>query len=83
MVKQDTEEMANSQQTATAAALCQLKIKFTTVDTDRRGTAKGMPADGRAAPGDVITAVDGKPVTCTADAGTLIKARKPGDPGAS
>ena len=31
-------------------------------------------------PGDVITAVDGKPVTCTADAGTLIKARKPGAP---
>ena len=80
MVKQDIEEMANSQQTATVAALCQLKISFKTVDTVR-GTTKGMPAAGVLQPGDVITAVDGKPVTaCGADAATLIKARKPGAP---
>jgi Lon-like protease len=77
--KQDTEEMVNSQQTAAAAALCQLKIKFRTVDTIA-STLAGMPARGVLRPGDVIFAVDGKPVTCSADAGTLIKAHRPGTP---
>ena len=71
--------MANSQETATAAALCQLEIRFKTVDTVQ-ATVKGMPAAGVLRAGDVITAVDGTPVTCQADAGTLIKARKPGAP---
>jgi PDZ domain-containing protein len=75
----DTEEMANSQQTATAAALCQLKIGFKTIDTVQ-ATIKGMPAASVLRPGDVITAVDGTPVNCRADAGTLIKERKPGAP---
>jgi PDZ domain-containing protein len=79
VAKEDTEEMANSQETATAAALCQLKIKFNTVDTIE-ATVKGMPAAGVLRPGDVITAVDGKPVTCNADAGTMVKQRKPGAP---
>jgi PDZ domain-containing protein len=76
---QDTEEMANSQQTATAAALCQLKISFKTVDTVQ-STIKGMPAAGVLRAGDVISAVGGTPVTCAADASTLIRARKPGAP---
>jgi len=76
---QDTEEMANSQETATAAALCQLNIPFKTVDTVQ-ATVKGMPAAGVLHDGDVIVAVDGHPVTCHADAGTLIKARKAGAP---
>jgi len=79
VTRQDTEEMASSQQTATAAALCQLGISFRTVDTIQ-GTVKGMPAAGVLHAGDVISAVDGKPVTCKADASTLIKARKPGAP---
>ena len=58
VAKQDTEEMANSQQTATAAALCQLKIAFKTVDTVQ-ATVKGMPAAGVLRAGDVIMAVDG------------------------
>src|SRR6266700_2383166 len=79
VAKQDVEEMANSQQTATVAALCQLKISFKTVDTVR-ATVKGMPAAGVLHRGDVITAVDSKPVGCRADAATLIKDRKPGAP---
>jgi PDZ domain-containing protein len=75
----DTEEMASSQQTATAAALCQLKIGFRTIDTVQ-STIKGMPAASVLRSGDVITAVDGTPVTCRSDAGTLIKERKPGGP---
>ena len=79
VARQDTEQMANSQQTAQAAALCQLGIGFKTVDTIQV-TVKGTPAAGRLQPGDAITAVDGKPVSCHTAAGTLIKARRPGAP---
>ena len=75
----DTEQMVNSQQTAQAAALCQLRIKFDTIDTIQ-AVEPGMPAAGVLKAGDVITAVDGTPVTCRADAGTLIRARRPGAP---
>jgi PDZ domain-containing protein len=71
--------MTGSQQTATAAALCVLGIKFQVVDTVAV-VAKGLPADGVLRRGDVITAVDGKPVTCKASAASLIRARSPGDP---
>jgi PDZ domain-containing protein len=77
VVKQDSEQMANSQQTAQAAALCQLGVTFTTVDTIA-STIKGLPAAGRLRRGDVITAVDGKKVTCTSTAATMIRARKVG-----
>jgi Lon-like protease len=79
VARQDTEEMASSQETATAAALCQLKIGFKTIDTVQ-STIKGMPAANVLRAGDVITAVDGTPVSCRADAGTLIKQAKPGAP---
>lgn len=79
VVKQDSEEMASSQQTATAAALCELKINFRTVDTIE-ATVSGMPAAGVLHAGDVISAVDGRPVNCRSDAGALVKARKPGAP---
>jgi PDZ domain-containing protein len=79
VARQDTEQMASSEQTAQAAALCQVNISFKTVDTVQT-TVKGMPAAGRLQAGDVIAAVDGKPVTCRADAGTLIKARRAGAP---
>jgi Lon-like protease len=79
VAKEDTEEMAGSQQTATAAALCQLNIPFRTIDTIQ-ATVPGMPAAAALHPGDVITAVNGTPVTCRSDAGTLIKAERPGAP---
>ncbi len=77
VLKQDTQQMASSQQTATAAALCQLGIKFTTIDTIT-GTVPGMPAAGRLRRGDVITAVDGKPVACRSSASALIQAHPVG-----
>jgi PDZ domain-containing protein len=79
VVQQDTQQMTSSQQTATAAALCVLGIKFQVVDTVAV-VAKGLPADGVLRRADVITAVDGKPVTCKASAASLIRARSPGDP---
>jgi PDZ domain-containing protein len=77
--KQDTEEMANSQQSATAAALCQLGIKFTTVDTIA-STVRGLPAAGVLRSGDVIEAVNGTEPNCRVSIGSLIKARPVGEP---
>jgi PDZ domain-containing protein len=79
VAQQDTAEMTNSQQSATAAALCQLNISFKTVDTVQ-ATEKGMPAVGVLRKGDVITAVNGRPVTCRADVGVLIRQGRPGTP---
>jgi PDZ domain-containing protein len=79
VVQQDTQQMTSSQRTATAAALCVLGINFQVVDTIAV-VAKGLPTDGVLRRGDVITAVDGKPVTCKASAASLIRARSPGDP---
>ena len=80
VVQQDTQQMASSQQTATAAALCVLGIKFQVVDTVA-AVAKGLPADGVLRRGDVITAVDGKPVTCKASAGIADPRPLTGRPG--
>lgn len=79
VLKQDTEEMVNSQQTATAAALCQLGVRFSTVDTIT-STLRGLPAAGKLRPGDVIAAVGGRRVNCHADAGALIRSHPPGTP---
>jgi Lon-like protease len=79
VTRQDTQQMASSQQTAQAAALCQLAIKFTTVDKIV-AVETGMPATGVLRAGDIITTVDGKPVTCRANAGDMIRARRPGAP---
>lgn len=77
VVKNDSEQMANSQQVAQAAAFCQLGIAFTTIDTVT-ATIGGTPAVGRLHRGDIITAVDGKPVTCHASAASMIRSRPAG-----
>ncbi len=77
VVRQDTAQMASSQQTARAAALCTLGIGFTTVDTVTQ-TEKGLPAAGVLQAGDTITAVDGTPLSCTQDTGSLVRAHPPG-----
>jgi PDZ domain-containing protein len=79
VLKQDTEEMVNSQQSATAAALCYLNIKFST-DSEVSSTIKGLPAAGVLRKGDDIVAVDGQPITCNDSAGDLIKAKAVGQP---
>ena len=79
VTKQDTLQMTSSEQTATAAALCELGIPFTTVDTVA-AVARGYPADGVLHRGDVIKAVDGTPVSCRRGTASLIRARAPGAP---
>jgi PDZ domain-containing protein len=58
---QDTEEMTGSQQLATAAALTALHIPYQTLVTVV-STVPGYPASKVLKAGDVIEAVDGKPV---------------------
>jgi PDZ domain-containing protein len=75
--QQDTQQMTSSQQTATAAALTELHIPYSTqvyvVQAD-----KGFPAYGVLKPGDVITKVNGQPVTGQAALTRLITAHPAG-----
>src|SRR6201993_3226832 len=64
--EQDTQQMTSSQQTATAAALTQLHIPYST-EVVVVQAEKGFPAYGVLKAGDVITAVDGQPVTGQGD----------------
>src|SRR5580698_2303550 len=75
--QQDTVEMTDSQQDATAAALTQLHIPYTT-EVVVYATEKGYPAYGVLDSGDVITAVDGKPVTSETSLMQLIYAHPAG-----
>jgi Lon-like protease len=59
---QDTEEMASSQELATAAALTQLHISYQN-EVEVVSTVAGYPASKSLKAGDIIEAVDGKPVT--------------------
>jgi PDZ domain-containing protein len=77
--KQDTEQMVDSQQSATAAALCYLNIKFA-ITEEVASTIAGTPAAGVLRKGDDILAVDGTPVSCHATAGDLIRAKPVGQP---
>ena len=75
--KQDTQQMTGSQQSATAAALTELHIPYST-EVVVVQTQKGFPAVGVLKAGDVITAVDGQPVTSQAGLTKLIYARPAG-----
>jgi len=63
--EQDTQQMNSSQQTATAAALTELHIPFST-QVYVVQAEKGFPAYGVLKPGDVIIKVNGQPVTSQA-----------------
>jgi PDZ domain-containing protein len=75
--EQDTQEMTSSQQTATAAALTELHIPYSTQVVVVL-PEKGFPAYGVLKAGDVITAVNGQPVTSQASLTKLIYAHPAG-----
>ncbi|MEV4893779.1 PDZ domain-containing protein [Nonomuraea sp. NPDC055795] len=75
--EENTVEMANSQDNATAAALTELKIPYSTVVTVL-STEKGKPADGKVQKGDEIDAIDGKKVTDVDMVRETVRALKPG-----
>ena len=69
--------MASSQETATAAALTELHIPYQT-EAVVISTDSGYPASTVLKAGDVIEAVDGKPVTGTASLSAAISAHPAG-----
>ncbi len=75
--EQDTQQMTSSQQAATAAALTELHIPYSTQVVVVR-TEPGFPAAGLLKAGDVITEVDGKPVTTQSSLSQLIYAHPAG-----
>jgi Lon-like protease len=74
---QDTQEMSSSQELATAAALSTLHIPFQT-QVAVVSTVAGYPASTVLKAGDVIEAVDGKPVTGESSLSSLITAHPAG-----
>jgi len=69
---QDVEEMASSQEQATAAALTQLHIAYQT-QVEVVSTVAGYPASKSLKAGDIIEAVNGKPVTGETALSSVIK----------
>ncbi|GAA5087931.1 PDZ domain-containing protein [Thermocatellispora tengchongensis] len=76
--QQNTQEMTTSQDDATAAALNQLKIPFSSV-VRVMATEKGKPADGALKPGDEINEVDGTAATDVEKVAEIVRAHKPGE----
>jgi Lon-like protease len=74
---QDTAQMASSQELATAAALSTLHIPFKT-QVAVVSTVAGYPASTVLKTGDVIEAVDGKPVTGESSLSSLITGQPAG-----
>ena len=75
--QQDTEQMASSQETATAAAFTELHIPYQT-HTVVMATVSGLPASGVLKAGDQILAVDGEPVTGQSGLSSLITSHPAG-----
>ena len=75
--EQDTQEMTSSQSTATAAALTELHIPYSTQVVVFQ-PRQGFPAYGVLKAGDVITKVDGQPVTSQGGLTRLIYAHPAG-----
>ena len=75
--EQDTQEMTSSQSTATAAALTQLHIPYST-EVVVFQPQKGFPAYGVLKAGDVIAKVDGQPVTSQGGLTRLVYAHPAG-----
>ena len=73
---ENTRAMSASQDAATTAALAALDIP---VAVEVAGVADGAPAQGRLQPDDVLTSVDGTPVTDPVQLRTLIGDRAVGD----
>jgi PDZ domain-containing protein len=74
---QDVEQMASSQQLATAAAFTQLGIKYQT-NVEVLKTVSGYPASKVLKAGDIIEAVDGKAVTGTSSLSSMVTAHPVG-----
>jgi Lon-like protease len=76
--QENTQEMASSQEAATAAALHELKMPTTTsvvVDS----VQQGLPAAGKLRPGDQIVAIDGHKIKQVPEVSGVVSGHKVGD----
>jgi PDZ domain-containing protein len=80
--RRNVQAMDTSQEVATKVALEKLGYTVTESGTGARVlvVGKDAPAQGTLKPGDVITAVDGQPVTLVEQLGPDVRERTPGDP---
>ncbi|MEW9553418.1 PDZ domain-containing protein [Nonomuraea sp. NPDC050783] len=76
--EENTVEMTNSQDSATAAALHELKIPYSIV-VSVNSTEKGKPADGKLLKDDEIVSIDGKETKDVEAVGAAVKAHKSGE----
>ncbi|GIH77470.1 PDZ domain-containing protein [Planobispora longispora] len=76
--EQNTQEMTNSQDDATAAALRELKIPFTAVVVVA-ATEKNFPAHGKFTQGDEIVSVDGVPAVDRETISSTVRKHKAGE----
>ncbi|KIZ14196.1 YlbL family protein [Streptomyces natalensis] len=76
--QENAEEFSQSQESAKVAALGQLHIPVAS-QTVVASVMKDKPADGKLHAGDVIKAVDGKPVRTYGDVAKLVTRHKPGE----
>ncbi|GAA0362183.1 PDZ domain-containing protein [Actinoallomurus spadix] len=76
--QENTQEMSDSQESATAAAMNELH-RPVTVAVLVDSVQKGLPSDGKLRPGDQITAIDGKPIKDISGVTAGVGAHKPGD----
>ncbi|GAA3130121.1 PDZ domain-containing protein [Planomonospora alba] len=76
--EQNTQEMSNSQDDATAAALKELRIPYTSVVTVA-ATQKGLPAHGKFEEGDELVSVDGVPATDRETVSATVRKHKAGE----
>jgi len=79
VLKQDVQEMAGSQQVATAAALNYLKIPFKTL-IQVASTEPGLPAAKVLKAGDIIADVDGAPIGSLSALSAQIRSHPVGSP---
>jgi PDZ domain-containing protein len=76
--EENSAEMNQSQQEATAAALHQLGIGYTSKVTVSE-ISKGAPADGKLRAGDILVSIDGTRIEHGAQVRALITKHKPGE----
>jgi PDZ domain-containing protein len=75
--QRNAERLIASETAATTAALRQLGVPFT-VQVEVDAVQPGLPAEGKLQQGDVLTSVDGEPVSGSEDLRNRVSGREPG-----
>jgi PDZ domain-containing protein len=77
--QQNAQQMTDSQESATTAAMKQLGVAPVRTDVVVVDVPSGSPSTGKLQSGDVITSVDGQPVHTATDVSTAVRKHSKGD----